>query len=52
MNFVPHFGHAKLYETSIWTPCFQISAKTMGGGGGVNGGTNLGTPGEDDLWQV
>ena len=29
MYFVPHFGHAKVYETSIWTPCFQISAKTM-----------------------
>ena len=22
MYFVPHFGHAKVYETSIWTPCF------------------------------
>ena len=33
---MPHFGHAKVYETSIWTPCFQISAKTLhGGGGGV-----------------
>ena len=30
MYFVPHFGHAKVYETSIWTPCFQISAKTLG----------------------
>ena len=30
MYFVPHFGHAKVYETSIWTPCFQILAKTMG----------------------
>ena len=20
MYFVPHFGHAKVYETSIWTP--------------------------------
>ena len=29
MYFVPHFGHAKVYETSIWTPCFQISAKTL-----------------------
>ena len=29
MFFVPHFGHAKVYETSIWTPCFQISAKTL-----------------------
>ena len=29
MYFVPHFGHAKVYETSIWTPCFQILAKTM-----------------------
>ena len=32
MFFVPHFGHAKVYETSIWTPCFQISAKTLGRG--------------------
>ena len=32
MYFVPHFGHAKVYETSIWTPCFQISAKTLKGG--------------------
>ena len=31
MYFVPHFGHAKVYETSIWTPCFQILAKTMPG---------------------
>ena len=47
MYFVPHFGHAKVYETSIWTPCFQISAKTLsrscphktsGGQGGANGG--------------
>ena len=30
MYFVPHYGHAKVYETSIWTPCFQILAKTMG----------------------
>ena len=29
MYFVPHFGHAKVFETSIWTPCFQISAKTL-----------------------
>ena len=29
MYFVPHFGHAKVYENSIWTPCFQILAKTM-----------------------
>ena len=29
MYFVPHLGHAKVYETSIWTPCFQISAKTL-----------------------
>ena len=29
MYLVPHFGHAKVYETSIWTPCFQILAKTM-----------------------
>ena len=29
MYFVPQFGHAKVYETSIWTPCFQISAKTL-----------------------
>ena len=26
MYFVPHFGHAKVYETSIWTPCFPVSA--------------------------
>ena len=32
MFFVPHFGHAKVYETSIWTPCFQISAKTLNTG--------------------
>ena len=40
MYFVPHFGHAQVYETSIWTPCFQILAKTMeqGGGGGGGGG--------------
>ena len=50
MYFVSHFGHAKVYETSIWTPCFQISAKTLeeeeeekggrrrGGGGGEGGG--------------
>ena len=31
MYFVPHFGHRKVYETSIWTPCFQILAKTMYG---------------------
>ena len=29
MYFVPQFGHAKVYETSIWTPCFQILTKTM-----------------------
>ena len=29
MYFVPHFEHAKVYETSIWTPCLQISAYTM-----------------------
>ena len=29
MYLVPHFGHAKVYETSIWTPCFQILTKTM-----------------------
>ena len=29
MYFVPRFVHAKVYETSIWTPCFQISAKTL-----------------------
>ena len=34
MYFVSQFGHAKVYETSVWTPCFQILAKTMGGGGG------------------
>ena len=31
MYFVLHFGHAKVYETSIWTPCFQILAKTIPG---------------------
>ena len=41
MYFVPHFGHAKVYETSIWTPCFQILAKTMGMGGGGGGGVRL-----------
>ena len=34
VNFVSHFGHPKDYETFVWTPCFQILAKTMGGGGG------------------
>ena len=29
VNFVPHFGHPKVYETSVWTHCFQILAKTM-----------------------
>ena len=29
MYFIPHFGHTKVCETSIWTPCFQILAKTM-----------------------
>ena len=29
VNFVPHFGHPKVYETSVWTRCFQILAKTM-----------------------
>ena len=29
MYLVPHFGHAQVYETSIWTICFQILAKTM-----------------------
>ena len=29
MYFVLHFGHAKVYETYIWTPYFQILAKTM-----------------------
>ena len=29
MYFVSPFGHAKVYETSVWTPCFQILAKTM-----------------------
>ena len=23
-----YFGHAQVYETAIWTPCFQILAKT------------------------
>ena len=30
VNFVPHFGHTKVYETFVWTPCFQILAKTIG----------------------
>ena len=30
MYLVSHFGHAKVYETSVWTPCFQILAKIMG----------------------
>ena len=29
MFIAPHFGHAKVYETSFWTPCFKILAKTM-----------------------
>ena len=29
VNFVPHFGHPKVYETFVWTPCFQILAMTM-----------------------
>ena len=29
VNLVPHFGHPEVYETFIWTPCFQILAKTM-----------------------
>ena len=29
VSFAPHFGHPKVYETSVWTPCFQILAKTM-----------------------
>ena len=29
MYLVPHFGHAKVNETRIWTACFQILAKTM-----------------------
>ena len=29
VNFVPHFGHPKVYETFVWTHCFQILAKTM-----------------------
>ena len=30
MYFVPHFGHAKVYETSVcMTACFQILAKTI-----------------------
>ena len=32
MYFVPHFGRAKVYETSIMTPCFQILAKTLHAG--------------------
>ena len=27
-NSVPHFGHPKVYETFVRTPCFQILAKT------------------------
>ena len=29
VNFVPHFGHPKAYETFVWTPCFYILGKTM-----------------------
>ena len=29
VNFIPHFRNPKVYETSVWTPCFQILAKTM-----------------------
>ena len=29
VNFVQHIGHPKVYETFVWTPCFQILAKTM-----------------------
>ena len=29
VNFVPHFKHPEVYETFVWTPCFQILAKTM-----------------------
>ena len=32
VNFVPHFGNQKVYETFVWTPCFQILAKTKGYG--------------------
>ena len=30
VNFLSYFGHPKVNETSVWTPCFQILAKTMG----------------------
>ena len=30
VNFVPLFGHRKVYKTFVWTPRFQILAKTMG----------------------
>ena len=29
MNFVQHFGHPEVCETSVWTACFQILAKTL-----------------------
>ena len=31
--FEPHLGHTKVDETSIWTPCFQILAKTISADG-------------------
>ena len=29
MYSVPHFGHAKVSETSVWATCFQILAMTQ-----------------------
>ena len=29
MYLLPDFGHPKVYETSVWTPRFQILAKPM-----------------------
>ena len=29
VNFVPRFGYPKVYETFVWTPFFQIQAKTV-----------------------
>ena len=42
MYFVPQVGHAKVFETSIWTPCFQILAKTMPWGSKVEALKSLG----------
>ena len=30
MYFVPHFGHAEVYETSIWTPCQALTLTQNG----------------------